>query len=79
MLKKVKMLNTAAGPEGTFTAGGTWTMDGKLADAFIAAGVAVLIEEPKSVPEKKLSEPESASIKQPETADMQAAKPRKGK
>lgn len=62
---RVKMLTTAAGPEGVFPAGQVVDVDEKLAKAFIAGGYAEVVDKPIV---------ESAVIEPPEKAVLPAAK-----
>lgn len=62
----VKMLTTAAGPDGVFPAGQVADIDEKLAKAFVAGGYAEAVDKPKT--------PESAAIEPPEKAVLPTAK-----
>jgi len=63
---RVKMLTTAASPDGVFLAGQVVDVDEKLAKAFITGGYAEAVDKPKT--------PETAAIEPPEKAVLPAAK-----
>ncbi|MBC7193871.1 hypothetical protein [Marinobacter sp.] len=62
---RIKMLTTAASPDGVFLAGQVVDVTPKLAKAFVAGGYALAVE--------------SAAIEQPEKAVLAQAKPKKVK
>lgn len=62
---RVKMLTTAAGPDGVFLAGQVVDVDDRLAKAFIAGGYAEYLEEPKQVESTTLEAPEKAVMPTP--------------
>jgi hypothetical protein len=70
---RVKMITTAAGPDGVFLAGQVVDIEEKLAKAFIAGGYA------KTVEKVERSVVESASIEAPEKAVLPNAKRKKVK
>ncbi len=71
---RVKMLATAAGPNGVFPAGQVVDVDEILAKAFIAGGYAESVDKATDKPG-----PESAAIEPPEKAVLPAPKRKKVK
>lgn len=63
---RVKMLTTAAGPDGVFLAGQVVDVKDELGKAFVAGGYAEAVD--------KLRPVESAAIEPPEKAVLQTAK-----
>lgn len=61
---RVKMLSTAAGPDGTFRAGETWALDPALANQFVTGGYAVAVD-PDPVLVTTVAPPENAVTRQP--------------
>ena len=76
---KVRMKRTAAGPDGSFVVGTEYSvprpMPRALADALVAAGVAVWTEAPKPEPVVV----EAAVEEAPEAAVQERPKPRRGR
>jgi hypothetical protein len=68
---RIKMLTTAAGPDGVYLAGQVVNVYDKLAEAFIAGGYAKKIEEHKQT--------ETATLEAPKKAVMTEPKRRKAK
>ena len=68
---RIKMLTTAAGPDGVYLAGQVVNVNDKLAEAFIAGGYAERLETSKQV--------ESATLETPKKAVMTEPKRRKAK
>lgn len=71
---KIRMFTTAAGPDGVFQAGKVYNLPKAKANAYLKAGSAHLVEEPKEKP-KPEPKPETEPKPEPEPKPETESKP----
>jgi len=71
---KIKMIKTASGPKGTFTAPGEYEPDADIAEALVNCGSAKYVVEPEPEPEPEPVKPKAPVKKAPPAKKKAVAK-----